>query len=170
MSVCMTYHMNDGKSIPLALGRTEYYGGNTAIVAISPTDDGKDYELFAYLSCNLGESMYKREFYLDDDIVDIRQDLSDANIARETGILGYSRFHTHSLMRLSDAAYEQMDVINYNDAEPFAPMRDALFAYVNGEQSYEISEFVTELPMPESRTAIVENDGLDSDYEFDIPL
>lgn len=152
--------------------RTKYVAnGNTAILAISPADDGMGFEEFAYLSVNLGESLDPHEFFLDANIFDIAGDLADANVSRDTGIRGYSGFNSYMLMRLSDEAYESMDVIDYEADDPCAKGIEALSSYMKDPAPFALGEFKTSMPMPSSsRDAIFEDDGPSADFDEELPF
>lgn len=172
MSVCFTYRSELIGDVPLVLMRTRYAdNNNTAIMALSPTDDGEDFETFAYVTTNLGESLDAHEFFLDGDVADMVDDLEEANIARDTGIVGYSGYGQYRLMRIGDVAFDAMDEVDYDADEPCERGMLALSRYMEDPSAFRIDEFTTSRPMPYlPRGPITDGPSDGEDYEWDIPF
>lgn len=177
MSVCVTYSNNTYGDVPMVLMRTRYsMNNNCAIMGLSRVEDEdgqltEEVETFAYLTVNLGESLDAHEFFLDADIEDIKSDLEAADIARDTGIVGYSGFESYHLMRLSDEAFDAMDVVDYEADEPCAKGIEALSRYLDDPEAYRLGPFSSSMPMPSASRSLIA-DGFDGqdDYDFDIPF
>lgn len=172
MSVCLTYRSKLIGDVPLVLMRGHYSeNNNTAIMALSPMDDSAGFEPFASVTVNLGESLDTHEFFLNSDVADMIGDLEEANIAQDTGGRGYSGFNEYRLMRISDAAFESMDVVGYGAEDSFDHAIEALSRYMEDPSAFRISKFTTSKPMPSApRGPIADGPSGDEDYERDIPF
>lgn len=170
MSVVVSFD-DYGDTHGLALARGRYMDNNNT--AIEAFWDGDGYlEPYAVVTVNLGESLDAHEAYISGDVgKDLVDALVAANVIRDTGQRGYSGWGEYMLVRISDEAYDAMDVLD--DAMCEENVAAALREWREGTLDAGLPRFESSMPMPQpspisSISDAFSSDG--SDYDFDIPF